>query len=59
MENNREKIIVKASLVGILANVFLAVFKAIIGILSHSIAIISDSVNNLSDVMSSVITITL
>ena len=54
---NRDKVIVRTSLIGILANIFLASFKAVVGILSSSIAIILDAVNNLSDVMSSVITI--
>ena len=55
--NNREKAIVKTSIIGILANVLLATFKAIIGLLSNSIAIILDAINNLSDALSSVITI--
>ncbi len=54
---DREKIIIKTSIKGIIANVFLAVFKAIIGFISNSIAIILDSINNLSDVLSSIITI--
>lgn len=54
---SREKIIVKTSIVGIVTNVLLAVFKAIVGLLSNSIAIILDAVNNLSDALSSVITI--
>ena len=53
----RDKIIVRTSVIGILANVFLAFFKAVVGILSHSIAIVLDAVNNLSDATSSVITI--
>ena len=56
-ENNREKVIVKVSVIGILANVFLAGFKAAIGLISNSIAIVLDAVNNLSDALSSVITI--
>lgn len=56
-ERNREKTIIKTSIIGIIANVFLATFKAIIGLLSHSIAITLDSVNNMSDVASSLITI--
>ena len=55
--NNREKKIVRTSMIGILANVFLATFKAVIGIISHSIAITLDAVNNLSDALSSIITI--
>lgn len=54
---DRNKIIIRTSIIGILANVFLASFKAIVGILSHSIAIILDAVNNLSDAASSLITI--
>ena len=56
-EENRDKIIVKTSTIGIITNIFLAAFKAAIGILSNSIAVILDAVNNLSDVLSSVITI--
>ncbi len=54
---SREKIIVKTSIVGIVTNILLAAFKAIVGLLSNSIAIILDAVNNLSDALSSVITI--
>lgn len=54
---NRKKEIVRVSIVGIIANVALAAFKAAIGILSHSIAITLDAVNNLSDAASSAITI--
>ena len=56
-EQNREKTIVRTSIIGIIANVFLASFKAIVGLLSNSIAITLDSVNNMSDVASSLITI--
>ncbi len=54
---NREKTIVRTSILGILANVFLAAFKAVIGITANSVAIISDAVNNITDALSSVITI--
>lgn len=54
---NRDAIIVRTSIIGIIANLFLAAFKAAIGILSHSIAVTLDAVNNLSDALSSVITI--
>ena len=53
----RDQIIVRASIIGILANVFLAGFKAVVGMLSGSIAVVLDAVNNLSDALSSVITI--
>lgn len=54
---NREKTIVRTSIIGIVANVFLAAFKAAVGIISNSIAVTLDAVNNLSDALSSVITI--
>ena len=53
----REKTIIRTSVIGILANVLLAAFKAVIGIVSNSIAVTLDAVNNLSDALSSVITI--
>lgn len=57
LELNREKVIVKTSIIGIATNVLLAAFKAGVGLLSNSIAVILDAVNNLSDALSSVITI--
>lgn len=54
---DREKTIVRTSIVGILTNVLLAAFKATIGVISNSIAVTLDAVNNLSDALSSVITI--
>ncbi len=60
MEENvasRDQVIVRTSIIGIIANVFLAAFKAVIGLLSNSIAVVLDAVNNLSDALSSVITI--
>lgn len=53
----REKQITKTSFIGIIANIFLAGFKALVGLISGSIAIVLDAVNNLTDVLSSVITI--
>ncbi len=55
--DNRGRIIARTSLIGIAANVLLAGFKAAVGILSHSIAIVLDAVNNLSDASSSLVTI--
>ena len=54
---DRNRIIVRTSIIGIAANVFLAGFKAAVGLLSNSIAVVLDAVNNLSDALSSVITI--
>lgn len=54
---DRDRLIVRTSIIGIITNVFLAAFKAAIGLLSHSIAVVLDAVNNLSDALSSLITI--
>lgn len=54
---SRENAIVRTSLIGIGANMLLATFKAIVGLAANSIAVILDAVNNLSDALSSVITI--
>ena len=53
----REKQIVRTSIIGIGTNVALAGFKAAVGLLTNSIAIVLDAVNNISDAGSSLITI--
>ncbi|MBO4537676.1 MAG: cation transporter [Erysipelotrichaceae bacterium] len=55
--DNRERTIIRTSMIGIGANVLLAGFKAAVGLLANSIAIVLDAVNNLSDAGSSLITI--
>ena len=61
MENTGEALrsrkIIRTSIISIAANVFLSALKAVIGLLSHSIAIVLDAVNNISDAASSLITI--
>ena len=54
---NREKTIVRTSVTGILTNLFLVAFKMTAGLLANSIAVVLDAVNNLSDALSSIITI--
>lgn len=54
---SRTRKIVKVSIIGIVANVVLATFKAIVGIITGSIAITLDAVNNITDATSSVVTI--
>ncbi|MCR5774003.1 MAG: cation diffusion facilitator family transporter [Lachnospiraceae bacterium] len=56
-DNDREQKIIRTSIIGIIANILLAAFKATVGTLSNSVAIILDSVNNMSDALSSLITI--
>ncbi len=57
MNAERNKLIVRTSIIGILSNVLLAGFKMVVGLFANSIAIILDAVNNLSDVLSSLVTI--
>ena len=57
MNNSRERVVIKTSIISILSNVVLATFKAFVGLLANSIAIITDAINNLSDALSSIITI--
>ena len=54
---NRSQEIIRTSWIGIVTNVLLAGFKAVVGVLASSVAIVMDAVNNLSDALSSVITI--
>ena len=54
---DRNKVIIRTSIIGIIANVFLAGFKAAVGLAAHSIAVVLDAVNNLSDALSSIVTI--
>ncbi len=54
---DRSSQIIRTSWIGIIANVLLAAFKAVVGLLASSVAIVMDAMNNLSDALSSVITI--
>ena len=54
---DRNKVIIRTSFLGIGMNIVLVIFKAIIGFIANSVAIILDAVNNLTDALSSVITI--
>ncbi|MCR4612270.1 MAG: cation diffusion facilitator family transporter [Lachnospiraceae bacterium] len=53
----REKTVVQTSIIGVVANIVLALFKAAIGIITNSVAITMDAVNNTTDAASSIITI--
>ena len=53
----RQEKIVKTSIIGIVVNLILVAFKAVVGVLTNSIAITLDAVNNLTDALSSIITI--
>ena len=56
-EKLREKEIVKTSFIGIIGNIILVGFKAFVGFLAGSISIVMDALNNLTDALSSTITI--
>ena len=56
-EVNREKVIIKTSIIGIIGNIFLVIFKAFVGIIAGSVSIIMDAINNFTDALSSIITI--
>ena len=52
MNENMEKIAMKVSIISIIANVVLAAFKLVAGILAHSSAMVSDAIHSASDVFS-------
>ena len=54
---DREGVIIKTSVIAIITNIFLVAFKMFVGLITNSIAVILDAVNNLSDAISSIITI--
>lgn len=57
MNKDRNKAIIQTSILGIIANLLLSILKVAIGLLTKSIAITLDAINNLSDACSSIITI--
>lgn len=56
-ETIRDRLIVRTSVVGIATNLCLVAFKMLVGLMANSIAIVLDAMNNLSDALSSVLTI--
>lgn len=54
---NREQDMVMAGYAGIFVNVCLVLFKSVVGVISGSIAVMLDAVNNLTDVFYSLITV--
>lgn len=55
MENEFENTAIRVSLVSVVWNLILSVFKLIAGVIAHSGAMISDAVHSASDVFSSII----
>ena len=53
----REQGITKTSLIGVAVNILLSGFKALVGVVSGSISVVLDAVNNLTDAISSIVTI--
>ncbi len=56
-EQTREQGITRTSVIGVVVNLLLSGFKALVGLLSGSISIVLDAINNLTDSISSVVTI--
>lgn len=56
MEQKKFKDIKKAGIAGILGNIFLLLIKSSIGFITHSQAMIADSVNSASDIIASLMT---
>lgn len=55
MENEFEKTAIRVSLMSVIWNIILSVFKLIAGLVAHSGAMISDAVHSASDVFSSIV----
>ncbi|MDO5590308.1 MAG: cation diffusion facilitator family transporter [Lachnospiraceae bacterium] len=55
MENEFEKTAIRVSMVSVIWNIILSVFKLIAGLVAHSGAMISDAVHSASDVFSSIV----
>lgn len=51
----RSRIIARTSALGVCANLFIALVKVILGIITSSIAIVSEGVNNATDALTSVL----
>ncbi len=56
-KQNRDKLIRLTGIIGLFINILLFIMKFVIGLITHSISVVSDSWNNLSDCLTSIITI--
>ena len=56
-QKERNKVIVRTSVTGVVVNVVIAVVKIVAGLLASSIAILSEGVNNAADALTSVLTL--
>ena len=57
MDNCRENIIIRTSTIGIIVNFLIAGMKIVVGAITHSLAIMTEGINNASDAINSVLTI--
>ena len=57
MKNDREQKIIRTTLLGVILNMAIAAVKIAIGLISGSVAIISDGANNATDTLSSIVTL--
>jgi len=56
-DQQRTKIIIKASWVAILGNAILSVLKIVIGLISGSISVVADGIDSASDIVTSLVTL--
>ena len=56
-KSERAKIISRTGLIGIFTNVGLTIIKVVFGLLAFSLAMVIDSINNLTDALSSTVTV--
>lgn len=57
MKNSREIKIIRTTFLGVILNMLIAASKIIIGMVSNSVAIVSDGANNATDTLSSIVTL--
>lgn len=57
MENEFQKVVNQVSMITILANAVLSIFKLLAGVIAHSNAMVSDAVHSASDVFSTIVVI--
>ncbi|MBR5340652.1 MAG: cation transporter [Erysipelotrichaceae bacterium] len=55
--DERNKLIIKFNLAGIVYNTTISIFKIVVGTIVHSLSIVTDGLNGLGDMMSSIVSI--
>lgn len=55
--DDREGMVTVTSMIGVIVNILVALLKVVVGLLSSSIAIVSEGVNNAADALTSILTL--